>query len=112
MAALAREGPLDTREITQWVMAAKGLNDGDEVLARSIALRIVRTSRIKRTKLDGNEKRKGVSVSSFFRFESVEYQSADKKTGNCDNLHDQTEKLSQFGTHSRVGCVIAFVFLF
>jgi hypothetical protein len=43
-------------------MVAKGLNDGDKVLARSIALRIVQTLRLKRTKLDGGEKRKGVSV--------------------------------------------------
>jgi hypothetical protein len=62
MAALAKEGPLDTRELTQRVMAAKGLNDGDKVLARAIALRIVQTLRLKRTKLDGREKRKGVSV--------------------------------------------------
>jgi hypothetical protein len=62
MAALAKEGPLDTRELTQRVMVAKGLNDGDKVLARAIALRIVQTLRLKRTKLDGREKRKGVSV--------------------------------------------------
>jgi hypothetical protein len=51
-----------TRELTQRVMVAKGLNDGDKVLARSIALRIVQTLRLKRTKLDGKEKRKGVSI--------------------------------------------------
>lgn len=62
MTALAKEGPLDTRELTQRVMAAKGLNDGDRVLARAISLRIVQTLRLKRTKLDGKEKRKGVSV--------------------------------------------------
>ena len=62
MAALAKEGPLDTRELTQRVMVAKGLNDGDNVLARAISLRIVQTLRLKRTKLDGKEKRKGVSV--------------------------------------------------
>jgi hypothetical protein len=60
--ALAKEGPLDTRELTQRVMAAKGLNDGDKVLARAIALRIAQTLHLKRTKLDGKEKRKGVSV--------------------------------------------------
>jgi hypothetical protein len=62
MDALAKEGPLDTRELTQRVMLAKGLNDGDKVLAHAIALRIVQTLRLKRTKLDGKEKRKGVSV--------------------------------------------------
>ena len=43
-------------------MVAKGLNDGDKVLARAIALWIVQTLRLKRTKLDGKVKRKGVSV--------------------------------------------------
>src|SRR5436853_325697 len=39
MDALAKEGPLDTRELTQRVMLAKGLNDGDKVLARAISPR-------------------------------------------------------------------------
>jgi hypothetical protein len=62
LAALTAEGPLDTRELTQRVMRAKGVNAGDKVLAQAIALRIVQTLRLKRTKLDGTEKRKGVSV--------------------------------------------------
>jgi hypothetical protein len=62
MAALAKENPLDTRELTQRVMQAKGLNDGDKVMARVISLRIVQTLRLKRTKLDVSEKRKDVSV--------------------------------------------------
>jgi hypothetical protein len=44
------------------MMVAKGLNAEDKVLARAISLRIVQTLRLKRTKLDGGEKRKGVSV--------------------------------------------------
>src|SRR5579872_7404606 len=40
IAALMAEGPLDTRELAQRVMQAKGLNGGDKVLAQSIALRI------------------------------------------------------------------------
>jgi hypothetical protein len=65
MAALAAEGPLDTRELAQRVMRAKGLNRGDKVLAQSIALRIVQTLRMKARKggkLDGSVRRKGVCV--------------------------------------------------
>jgi len=39
-------------------MQAKGLNDGDKIMARVISLRIVQTLRLKRTKLDVSEKRK------------------------------------------------------
>jgi hypothetical protein len=65
MAALASEGPLDTRQLTKRVMAAKGLNHDDKVLAQAIALRIVQTLRVKRLRggpLDGTERRKGVCV--------------------------------------------------
>lgn len=37
MKALAVEGPLDTRELTQRVMRAKGLDPADKVMAQSIA---------------------------------------------------------------------------
>lgn len=60
--ALRKEGPLDTRELTQRVMRAKGLNSTDKVLGQAIALRIVQTLRLKRAKLDGAERRKGVTV--------------------------------------------------
>lgn len=60
--ALAAEGPLDTRELAQRVMRAKGLNPEDKVLGQAIALRIVQTLRLKRTKVDGKARRKGVSV--------------------------------------------------
>ncbi len=43
LAALAAEGPLDTRELAQRVMRAKGLNPDDKVLGQAIALRIVQT---------------------------------------------------------------------
>jgi hypothetical protein len=65
MAALRAEGPLDTRELTSRVMAAKGLNRDDRVLAQAIALRIVQTLRMKARRggiLDGSERRKGVCV--------------------------------------------------
>ncbi|MCE9650248.1 MAG: hypothetical protein K8R18_11565 [Parvibaculum sp.] len=65
IAALEAEGPLDTRELTQRVMRAKGLNETDKVLAQSIALRIVQTLRMKARrggKLDGSVRRKGVCV--------------------------------------------------
>ena len=60
LAALAAEGPLDTRELAQRVMRAKGLNPEDK--GQAIALRIVQTLRLKRTKVSGKERRKGVSL--------------------------------------------------
>jgi len=62
LTALAKEGPLDTRELAQRVMRAKGLNPEDKVLGQAIALRIVQTLRLKRTKVSGKERRKGVSL--------------------------------------------------
>jgi hypothetical protein len=65
MAAIKAEGALDTRELTKRVMAAKGLNPDDKVMARAIALRVVQTLRMKARRggvLDGSERRKGVSV--------------------------------------------------
>ena len=65
MAALAAEGPLDTRQLTQRVMAAKGLDLNDKVLAQAIALRVVQTLRVraKRHKdIDGSLRRRGVCV--------------------------------------------------
>jgi hypothetical protein len=64
MDALAKEGPLDTRALAARVVRAKGLNEGDKVLGRSIALRIVQTlrARARRGKVDGSEKRKGVCL--------------------------------------------------
>ncbi|MGH6872970.1 MAG: hypothetical protein ACREHE_15850 [Rhizomicrobium sp.] len=62
LATLAEEGPLDTRELAQRVMRAKGLNDGDKVLGHAIALRIVQTLRLKRMRVDGSERRKGVCL--------------------------------------------------
>ena len=62
LAALSEEGPLDTRELAQRVMRAKGLNETDKVLGQAIALRIVQTLRLKRRKLSGKERRKGVSL--------------------------------------------------
>jgi len=63
--ALKAEGPLDTRQLTQRVMAAKGLNAEDRVLAKAIALRIVQTLRVRALRggpLDGSERRKGACV--------------------------------------------------
>lgn len=65
MAALKTEGPLDTRELAQRVMKAKGLNETDKVLAQSIAFRIVQTLRMKARRggvLDGSVRRKGVCL--------------------------------------------------
>jgi hypothetical protein len=65
MTALQAEGPLDTRQLTQRVMAAKGLNGEDRVLFKAIALRVVQTLRIKALRggpLDGSERRKGACL--------------------------------------------------
>jgi hypothetical protein len=65
MAALQAEGPLDTRQLTHRVMAAKGLNADDRVLAQAISLRIVQSLRLKAQRggvLDGSERRKGACV--------------------------------------------------
>ena len=43
--ALAEQGPLDTRQIVQYVMAAKGLETGDKVLAKAIAYKIIHSLR-------------------------------------------------------------------
>jgi hypothetical protein len=64
LAALA-DGPMDTRQLTAHVMAAKGLNADDRVLAKAIALRITQTLRVKALRggpLDGTERRKGVCI--------------------------------------------------
>ncbi len=64
LAALAAEGPLDTRQLTLRVMRAKGFDDADKVLTSTIALRVVQTLRMraKRGKIDGTMRRKGVCV--------------------------------------------------
>lgn len=63
-AALAEEGPLDTRELALSVMRAKGLDEGDTVLRTSITYRIVQAMRLqwKRGKIESPEKRDGVRV--------------------------------------------------
>ncbi|MFG1189240.1 hypothetical protein [Xanthobacter flavus] len=45
-AALAEEGPLDTRELALRVIRAKGLDEGDKALRQTIALRIVQALRL------------------------------------------------------------------
>jgi hypothetical protein len=64
IAALEAEGALDTRQLTQRVMAAKGLDASDKVLFQAIALRVVQTLRMraKRRKIDGSLRRRGVCV--------------------------------------------------
>ena len=65
IAALEREGPLDTRELAIRVMRAKRLDINDKVLAQSVALRIVQTLRVKARRagpLDGSARRKGVCL--------------------------------------------------
>jgi hypothetical protein len=63
-AALAQEGPLDTRELALRVVRAKGLDEGDTVLRQSIAYRIVQALRLqwKRGKIESPEKRAGARV--------------------------------------------------
>ncbi len=50
MAAICREalrdGPRNTRELAQALMAAKGLDTGDKVLAKAVAYRLIHVLRI------------------------------------------------------------------
>jgi hypothetical protein len=63
-AALAKEGPLDTRELALRVVRKKRLDTKDAVMRKSIAFRIVQAMRLqaKRHKDLQLPKRKGVSV--------------------------------------------------
>src|SRR5665213_297454 len=63
-AALAEKGPLDTREIAQAIMTAKGLDPGDKVLAKAIAFKILHSLRqqVRRGKLADAGKRRNVRV--------------------------------------------------
>ena len=63
-AALAKEGPLDTRELAVRVVEAKGLDTGDTVLRQSVAYRIVQsmTLNTRRGAVGTTGKRKGVRL--------------------------------------------------
>lgn len=62
--ALAAEGPLDTRELALRVIRAKGLDEADNMLRRSIAFRIVQalSMQAKRGTMSKMPKRKGVRM--------------------------------------------------
>ncbi|MFL5239900.1 MAG: hypothetical protein ACJ8EL_20355 [Rhizomicrobium sp.] len=65
--AIAYNRTLSAMRLTVRVMRAKGLNETDKGLGQSIAPPyrpdlIVQTLRLKRTRLDGSERRKGVCV--------------------------------------------------
>jgi hypothetical protein len=64
MEALAKEGPLDTRQLAVRVIRAKGLSESDKVLAQTVALRVVQTLRMRarRNKVVCETKTKGVCV--------------------------------------------------
>jgi hypothetical protein len=62
--ALEAHGPLDTRQIVQHVLAAKGLDGGDKVLAKAIAFRMIHALRqqVRRGTLADVGKRANVRV--------------------------------------------------
>src|SRR5476649_538231 len=64
MDALAKEGPLDTRQLALRVIRAKGLSESDKVLAQTVALRVVQTlqMRARRGKVVCQTKTKGVCL--------------------------------------------------
>src|SRR5471032_1642336 len=64
MEALAKEGPLDTRQLALLVIRAKGLSEADKVLAQTVALRVVQTLRMRarRGKVESATRTKGVCV--------------------------------------------------
>ena len=63
-AALVKEGPLDTRQLARRVLAAKGFNPDDAVLAKAVAFRLVQALRLqhRRGTIGDAGKRKGVRV--------------------------------------------------
>ena len=63
-AALAQEGPLDTRELGLRVVRAKGLDETDGVLRHTVVYRVVQALRIqrKRGRIESLGKRKAARV--------------------------------------------------
>ncbi|MCW2283657.1 hypothetical protein M2323_001429 [Rhodoblastus acidophilus] len=63
-AALAEEGPLDNRELALRVVRAKGLDEGDKVLRKSVSFRIVQALSMaaRRGTVGDGGKRKGVRL--------------------------------------------------
>lgn len=63
-AALAKEGPLDTRELALRVIQVKGLDECDKVLRQTITFRLVQALRLqaKRGTVIYPSKRKGIAV--------------------------------------------------
>jgi hypothetical protein len=64
MDTLAKEGPLDTRQLALRVIRAKGLSENDKVLAQTVALRVVQTLRMRarRGKVESVTRTKGVCI--------------------------------------------------
>src|ERR1700691_3168538 len=62
--ALAKRGPLDTRELALALMAAKGMDTADTVLAKGLTNRLIHSLRMQehRSRVQRNGKRKGVTV--------------------------------------------------
>ena len=62
--ALQQEGPLDTRELAIRVIRAKGMDEDDRLLRKTIAFRIVQALRLqeRRNSVRGDGKRNGVRV--------------------------------------------------
>jgi len=62
--ALAKEGPLDTRELALRAIRAKGLDESDAVLRTSITYRIVQAMRLqwKRGRVESPNRRGGVRM--------------------------------------------------
>ncbi len=64
MRALREEGPLDTRELARRVMAAKGFDTDDAILAKTVAYKVVQALRMQHLRggVGDAGKRKGVRV--------------------------------------------------
>jgi hypothetical protein len=62
--ALAKRGPLDTRELALAMMAAKGMDTADTVLAKGLTNRLIHSLRMQehRGRVQREGKRKGVTV--------------------------------------------------
>jgi hypothetical protein len=64
MEALAKEGPLDTRQLVLRVIRAKELSESDKILAQTVALWVVQTLRMRarRGKVESSTQTKDVCV--------------------------------------------------
>lgn len=101
---LQAEGPLDTRQLTERLMTAKGLDANDKVLFQAIALRIVQTLRVRAKRhreIDGSLRRRGVCV---WRLTSASGAANSPSTGGLPDASRHLEQSGQIARRSLPAC--------